>query len=116
LSGASDYPLRTASDALDVIDRVAAETNTVNVGLLCDFYHLAANGDDLDAITAHLVPRITHVQIADCPGRGEPGTGGLPFARLLNNLANGGYDGWVSLEYIPTTATTDSFGSLPRLP
>lgn len=116
LSGSPAYPLRTAYDALAVIDRVEAETGVTNIGLLCDLYHLAVNGDDLDLVTGELVPRIAHVQIADAPGRGEPGSGELPLAELLGRLADGGYDGWVSVEHIPTGATLDSFGSLPVLP
>jgi hydroxypyruvate isomerase len=46
VSGAPRYPLRTAADAVAVIDRVAAATGVANLGLLCDLYHLASNADD----------------------------------------------------------------------
>ena len=72
------YPLRTADDAVGVVDRVRA-TGTANVGFLCDLFHLANNGDDVDAAIARHADRVAHVQIADAPGRGEPGSGDLPL-------------------------------------
>jgi hydroxypyruvate isomerase len=114
VSGPKPYPLRTAADSLSVVDDVRA-TGATNVGFLLDLYHLAANGDDLDAAIAAAVDRTAHVQIADAPGRGEPGSGDLDLQRHLQALATGGYAGWVGLEYKPTTATTpESFGWLPR--
>ena len=79
-----------------------------NVGLLCDLFHLANNGDDIDAALAAYGDRIAHVQIADHPGRGEPGSGTLDLDRYLNTIQASGYSGYVSLEYIPTTTTIDS--------
>ena len=51
-----------------------------------------------------------HVQIADAPGRNEPGTGSLPLLQQLTDLKAAGYDGWVGLEYKPSGASADSFG------
>ena len=87
-----------------VLNRVQAP----NVGLLCDLFHLANNGDDIDAALAAYGGRIAHVQIADYPGRGEPGSGTLDLDRYLNTIQGGGYSGHVSLEYVPTTTTIDS--------
>ena len=112
VSGADRYPLRTAADVLAVIDRVQAAYDVPNVGLLADLYHLAVNGDDVDRVIAEHTDRIAHVQIADAPGRNEPGTGTLPLESQLAALADHGYDGWVSLEYKPATTTVDSFGWL----
>lgn len=112
VSGADRYPLRTAADVLAVIDRVQAGYDVRNVGLLADLYHLAVNGDDVDRVVAEHTDRIAHVQIADAPGRNEPGTGTLPLESQLAALADHGYDGWVSLEYKPATTTVDSFGWL----
>jgi hydroxypyruvate isomerase len=114
VSGPKPYPLRTAADAVSVVDDVRA-TGAANVGFLMDLYHLAANGDDLDAAIAAYTDRTAHVQVADAPGRGEPGTGDLDLDRYLGQLADHGYAGWVGLEYKPTTATTpESLGWLPR--
>ena len=114
VSGAPRYPLRTAADAIGVIDRVAQETGVTNLGFLCDLYHLAVNGDDLDRAIETYGPRVAHVQIADAPGRNEPGTGELDLDRYLDQLAAAGYDGWVGLEYKPSGASADSFSWLHR--
>ncbi|HET6297534.1 MAG TPA: TIM barrel protein [Kribbella sp.] len=114
VSGAERYPLRTAADVLTVIDRVQTSYGVQNVGLLADLYHLAVNGDDVDRVIAQYTDRIAHVQIADAPGRNEPGTGTLPLESQLAALASHGYTGWVGLEYKPSTTTVDSFGWLPR--
>jgi hydroxypyruvate isomerase len=114
VSGAPHYPLRTAADAVGVIDRVAGETGVGNLGFLCDLYHLAVNGDELDRVIATYGDRVAHVQIADAPGRHEPGTGTLDLDRYLGALAAAGYKGWVGLEYQPSTTTADSFAWLPR--
>jgi hydroxypyruvate isomerase len=114
VSGAPRYPLLTAADAVGVIDRVAAEAGVGNLGFLCDLYHLATNGDDLDQAIATYGDRVAHVQIADAPGRHEPGTGTLDLDRYLGQLVAAGYDGWVGLEYQPSGASADSFAWLPR--
>jgi hydroxypyruvate isomerase len=114
VSGAPRYPLRTAADAVGVADRVAGQTGVGNLGFLCDLYHLATNGDDLDRVVASYGDRVAHVQIADAPGRHEPGTGALDLDRHLDGLAAAGYGGWVGLEYQPSGASADSFAWLPR--
>src|SRR5699024_10093166 len=63
LSGAARYPLRRAAEVVGVIDRVARESGVTNLGLLCDLYHLAVNGDDLDAVIATYADRVAHVQV-----------------------------------------------------
>ena len=105
VSGPKPYPLRTAAQAVAVVDRVRA-TGAGNVGFLCDLYHLASNGDDVDAAIERYSDKVAHVQIADAPGRGEPGSGDLPLDRYLAALEARGYDGWVSLEYKPSTGDT----------
>jgi hydroxypyruvate isomerase len=109
VSGAERYPLLTAADALAVIDRVQAAYDVPNVGLLADLYHLAVNGDDVDRVIAQHLDRIAHVQIADAPGRNEPGTGTLPLLAQLSALESGGYTGLVGLEYKPAITSANSF-------
>jgi hydroxypyruvate isomerase len=113
VSGPKPYPLRTADDAVAVVSDVR-QADHPNVAFLCDLFHLANNGDDLDAAIAKHVDVTAHVQIADCPGRGEPGTGELDLDRYLAELAGRGYAGWVGLEYKPTTDTETSLAWLPR--
>jgi len=112
VSGAPRYPLLTASDAIRVIDRVHDEHGATNLRLLADFYHLHVNGDDVKAVLDKYGGRIGHVQIADAPGRGEPGTGEIPLPAYLEQLAAQGYQGYVGLEYKATRP--DTFEWLPR--
>jgi hydroxypyruvate isomerase len=98
VSGAEAYPLKTAADALAVIDGLT-ERGVHNVKLLADFYHLFVNGDDVDAVIRNHAPEFGHIQIADAPGRGAPGTGALPLEQWVRDARAGGYSGWVGLEY-----------------
>ncbi|MBB4926654.1 hydroxypyruvate isomerase [Kitasatospora kifunensis] len=112
---APDYPLHTAKAAVEVVDRINAATGLGNAKFLCDFYHLAVNGEDLAAVIDDYADRIGHVQIADNPGRNEPGTGRLDFEDLLGRLTAAGYTGRIGLEYKPAGGVSaDSFGWLPR--
>ncbi|HST65573.1 MAG TPA: TIM barrel protein [Mycobacteriales bacterium] len=108
LSGAPAYPLRTAADVIAVLDRCGLD----NLGLLADLYHLAVNGDDVEAVIASSTDRIAHVQVADAPGRHQPGTGTLPIRTWLTALDAAGYAGAVSLEYAPEGPTATTFGWL----
>ena len=100
VSGAPAYPIKTAADAAGVVDRVMADGGPANVGVLFDLYHLAANGDDVDAAIEAYGADAAHVQLADLPGRGAPGSGSLPLARQVARLRELGYEGWIALEYV----------------
>jgi hydroxypyruvate isomerase len=114
VSGSPRYPLRTAAEAVAEIDRVQHRSGADNLRLLFDIYHLATNGDDVDRALDAYADRIGHVQIADSPGRHEPGTGSLDIDGRLRRLLAGGYEGYVGLEYAPSGSSADSFGWLPR--
>jgi len=88
----------------EIIQRVGE----ANVGLQCDIYHTAMMGDDPAAILETLRPIVRHVQFADMPGRGEPGTGRLDLPPLFALLDRLGYDGWVSAEYRPSRRTEET--------
>jgi hydroxypyruvate isomerase len=80
-----------------------------------DLYHLSMNGEDLPSVIERYAAKTGHVQIADNPGRGAPGTGSLPLEELLDQLRKAGYDGWVGLEYkAGDRPSAESFGWLPR--
>lgn len=111
-----DYPLETARDAIAVVERVRDATGLGNIGLLFDTFHLANNGDDPLAVINEWAPFIAHVQLADAPGRGEPGSGSLPFAAVLERLWGAGYRGVVACEYVPTGATLESLGWVEGVP
>ncbi|MBQ1093220.1 TIM barrel protein [Streptomyces sp. B93] len=95
------YPLVSAPAAVGIVDKVNEATGLGNARFLMDLYHLAKNGEDLPQVIADYAEKTGHVQIADSPGRGAPGTGSLPLEELLDQLAKAGYDGWVGLEYKP---------------
>lgn len=99
VSGTPAYPIKTASDAAAVVNRAVADSGPTNVGILLDLYHLAANGDDVDAAIEAYGAGAAHVQIADWPGRGAPGSGSLPLARQVGRIRELGYGGWIALEY-----------------
>ncbi|GAA2134719.1 TIM barrel protein [Kitasatospora kazusensis] len=110
-----DYPLVTAAAAVEVVDKVNAATGLGNAKFLCDLYHLAMNGEDLAAVIDTHADKFGHVQIADNPGRNEPGTGGLDFEDLFTRLTAAGYQGRIGLEYRPAKGVSaDSFEWLPR--
>ncbi len=110
-----DCPIVSAPKAIEVVDAVNAATGLDNTRFLMDLYHLAMNGEDLEAVIDRYTPLTGHVQIADTPGRGAPGTGTLPFEDLLDRLRTNGYAGWTGLEYKPGDApSAGAFAWLPR--
>lgn len=105
------YALGSYRAALEVIESAAA-AGADNVRLLVDLYHAAMIGDNLDDVLALAAGLIGHVQIADAPGRHQPGTGSLGASGLLNPLERARYDGWVGIEYEPLGPSAASFGWL----
>jgi hydroxypyruvate isomerase len=79
---------------------------------LADLYHLGKMGENLPQMLASDAADITHIQVADVPDRGAPGTGELAFEALFGQIAEQGYTGWVGLEYKPgdTADSAASFG------
>lgn len=108
------YPLRTAADVVAVLDRVRRETGAENLRLLADVYHLARNGEDVPHVLATYLDRIGHVQIADPPGRHQPGTGDLDVPALLDQLDRSGYTGYIAAEYVPIGPSAETFGWISR--
>src|SRR4051794_6727773 len=97
------YLLSTTRASAAFIETVARP----NVRIQWDAYHMQRMEGNLVATFAEFAPRIAHVQIADSPGRGEPGTGEINFPFVLDAIDAAGYEGWVGLEYNPTTDTTE---------
>ncbi|GAA3178911.1 MULTISPECIES: TIM barrel protein [Streptomyces] len=107
-------PIVSAPKAIEVVDAVNAATGLDNARFLMDLYHLSMNGEDLDEVIDRYTGRTAHVQIADNPGRGAPGTGDLDLGGLLARLRKNGYDGYVGLEYKPGDGpSAGAFGWLP---
>lgn len=78
-----------------------------NFGVQLDIYHMARQGLDLVECIALLAGHIGHVQFADCPGRGAPGTGDVDFASAMQALRASGYSGWIGAEYRPRDGDQD---------
>ncbi len=95
------------------LDEVLRAVNHPNLLAQFDVYHMARQGLDIPAGLQLLAGRIGHVQFADCPGRGEPGTGQLDFAALLQALQASGYSGWLGAEYKPSRPTEQTLAWLP---
>jgi hydroxypyruvate isomerase len=98
------YPIDTPARALALIEKCEKTHVTghvANLALLADLYHLAMMGEDLTDALARYGDRIGHVQLADAPGRGAPGTGTVDFGPPFAQLAAQGYAGRVGLEYFP---------------
>ncbi|UAK25902.1 2-oxo-tetronate isomerase [Sphingomonas nostoxanthinifaciens] len=100
------YFYDTTAAALAVIDEVGRDS----VKLLYDIYHMQIMEGDLARTIERLLPQIGHVQLADNPGRNEPGSGEINYPWLLARLDALGYDGWVGCEYKPAGDTVAGLG------
>ncbi len=98
--------LSRTQQALDVI----RDTGSSNLFLQYDIYHMQRmEGELANTIKAHL-PQIAHVQLADNPGRNEPGTGEINYRFLFGFIDSIGYEGWIGCEYKPKGKTIDGLG------
>jgi hydroxypyruvate isomerase len=102
-----DYPLLTLDDADRIRSRVNEERGVDNIGLLFDTFHLRGNGVDLEPAFTRFASQIRHVQVADFPGRGAPGTGSIDFPSLTRVIADAGYDGFIGCEFLPGETRVD---------
>ncbi|TMH63249.1 MAG: hydroxypyruvate isomerase, partial [Betaproteobacteria bacterium] len=95
--------LSRTQQALDVI----RDTGSPNLFVQYDIYHMQRmEGELANTIKAHL-PQIAHLQVADNPGRNEPGTGEINYRFLFGFIDSIGYDGWIGCEYKPKGKTID---------
>jgi hydroxypyruvate isomerase len=97
------FYLNKSAQALALMDEVGAD----NLKLQYDLFHMRTMGDDLAGTLAANLARIGHMQVADVPGRHEPGTGEIDFPRLFDLIDRLGYKGWIGAEYVPTGKTED---------
>lgn len=98
--------LTSTEDALAAIDFA----DHPNLALQYDVYHMQiVEGDLATTLEAH-IDRIGHIQFADVPGRGEPGTGEINFGYVFQTIDRLGYEGWVGAEYVPSAETGDTLG------
>jgi hydroxypyruvate isomerase len=102
------FYLNSSRQALDIIHHVAAP----NLSFLYDVYHMQIVEGDLAPTIQKLLPRIGHMQVADTPGRHEPGTGEINYQFLFRHIDKIGYKGWIGCEYKPAATTISGLGWL----
>jgi hydroxypyruvate isomerase len=102
------YLAATVEKAVELVN--AAESPAIRLQL--DQYHVAMSGGDAIATLRRYQPLVAHVQIADVPGRHQPGTGEQPIDAFLDELDRVGYAGYVGLEYRPLGTTEESLAWL----
>ncbi|MBE9553869.1 MAG: hydroxypyruvate isomerase [Proteobacteria bacterium] len=102
------FHLNHTKQAADII----AETGSDNLFIQYDIYHMQIMEGDLAPTIEAYLNQISHMQLADTPGRHEPGTGEINFPFLFDHIDRIGYDGWISCEYRPAGKTEDGLGWL----
>ena len=95
-------------DSGEAMLSVLEELRHPNLRMQYDIYHMSRMREDCAAFLKKHSHQIGHIQFADCPGRGQPGTGELNFAALFNLIDNLPYKGWVGAEYKPVGNSVDS--------
>ena len=100
------YYLNYSKQAISLMDEIGAD----NLFLQYDIYHMQIMEGDLAPTMEKLLPRIGHMQIADTPGRHEPGTGEIHYPFLFDHIDRIGYKGWIGCEYRPAGKTEDGLG------
>jgi hydroxypyruvate isomerase len=101
--------LTNTRQAIDIIDEVGSD----NLYFQYDIYHMQIMEGDLARTIEANLPRIAHIQLADNPGRNEPGTGEINYPFLFQFLDRIGYQGWIGCEYKPRGKTAEGLGWLP---
>jgi len=103
------FVLSRSAQAVALLDEVGED----NAFIQYDVYHAQRMEGELAATLGRHFARIAHVQVADNPGRHEPGTGEIRYEFLFAELERLGYAGWVGCEYLPATTTQAGLGWLP---
>jgi hydroxypyruvate isomerase len=104
------YLLTDLETASDLVEPLAP----AGLRLQLDTYHVARMGLDPAEAFDGVAPLVGHVQVADEPGRHEPGSGAIDWPAFFDALAAHRYEGAVGLEYVPSGPTAESFDWLPR--
>lgn len=100
------FYLSRSAQALEIMDEVGSD----NLFLQYDVYHMQRMEGELATNLKKHLARIRHIQIADNPGRNEPGTGEINYSFLFKHIDQIGYDGWIGCEYKPAAATVAGLG------
>ena len=103
--------LSTTQQALDILSEVQSK----NLLIQYDIYHAQRMEGELAATIEKNLGKIAHIQLADNPGRNEPGTGEIHYPFLFRLLDRLGYKGWIGCEYKPASTTEAGLGWLKQL-
>ena len=98
--------LNRSQQALDIIEAVGSD----NLFLQYDIYHMQIMEGNLAPTIERNLDRIRHLQLADNPGRNEPGTGEINYPFLFEFIDRIGYSGWIGCEYKPAKGTVQGLG------
>ena len=102
------YVLRTTGEAAALIEAIGP----ARLGLQFDLYHTQVTEGDITRRFEALLPFIAHAQVADTPGRHEPGTGEVNWPYVFDRIDAMGYRGWIGCEYRPRAGTEEGLGWL----
>jgi hydroxypyruvate isomerase len=102
-----DHPGTLTDRTADAV-AVARAVGSDSFGILYDLYHSLTMGEDPATELANAAGLVHYVQLADVPGRGEPGSGGVDWRAQLAAVRGSGYDGPIGLEYFPTVPSAES--------
>jgi hydroxypyruvate isomerase len=105
------FVLNRTAQAVEILDEVGAD----NAFVQYDIYHAQRMEGELASTMERHLARIGHIQLADNPGRHEPGTGEIHYPFLFAHLDRIGYTGWIGCEYKPATTTEAGLGWRQRL-
>jgi hydroxypyruvate isomerase len=105
------FYLNTTAQALALLDEVGVD----NAFVQYDIYHAQRMEGELAHTLQQHLARIAHIQLADNPGRHEPGSGEINYAFLFKHLDRIGYSGWIGCEYKPAARTEDGLGWIQAL-
>ena len=105
-------PVETPGFLLDSIEGVLAALDQLDghVRFQLDVYHLSRSGHDVVSVIDALASRTGHIQIADAPGRTEPGSGDIDFEAVFSAITRSRYSGYIGCEFSPSSAGADVFG------
>ena len=105
------FYLSKTQQAIDIMDEVGSD----NLYLQYDIYHAQRMEGELSNTTEKNLSKIAHIQLADNPGRNEPGTGEIHYPYLFKMLDRIGYQGWIGCEYKPATTTEAGLSWMQKL-
>ena len=104
------FIIHGGAQMLDILNQL----NRPELLMQYDIYHMHMMGEKPETFIAEYADKIGHIQFADCPGRGQPGTGRTDFKRIFSAVEESAYSGWLGAEYKPVGTTIESLEWLTR--